>query len=112
MKLAIIALLGVCGIIVSLCPTAVAQSATRQVTLGILDSSQRAPDAGLIMALRDFGYQEHRNLTIEFRSANGHNDESPGLAAELVRLNPDVIVAAGTAVLLALKHRRRVPSRS
>ena len=103
MKLATIALLGLLGI-PSLCPIALAQSATRQVTLGILEGSATAPDTRLIRALRDLGYQQDRNLTIEFRSANGHNDELPRLAAELVRLKPDVIVGAGTPVLLALKE--------
>lgn len=43
--------------------------------------------------LRDLGWVEGRNLTIEYRWAEGRFDRLPALAAELVRLNVDVIVA-------------------
>jgi ABC-type uncharacterized transport system substrate-binding protein len=43
--------------------------------------------------LRELGYIEGRNLTIEFRSAEGFVDRLPGLAAELVRLKAHVIRA-------------------
>jgi len=103
MKLAGIVLLGVLGI-TSLVPVTLAQPAIKQVTLGVLDATGTGPSAALIAALRDLGYQEGRNLTIEFRSANGRNEELPRLAAELVSLKPDVIVATGTAVVLAVKQ--------
>jgi putative ABC transport system substrate-binding protein len=44
--------------------------------------------------LRELGYIEGRNLAIEFRNAEGQLDRLPGLAAELVRLNVNVIVTA------------------
>ncbi len=44
--------------------------------------------------LRELGYVERQNLAIEFRNAEGKSDRLPGLAAELVRLNVDVIVTA------------------
>jgi len=44
--------------------------------------------------LRELGYVEGQNLAIEFRHAEGKVDRLPGLAAELVRLNVNVIVAA------------------
>jgi hypothetical protein len=43
--------------------------------------------------LRELGYIEGRNLTIEFRSAEGFVDRLPGLAAELVQLKAHVILA-------------------
>jgi putative ABC transport system substrate-binding protein len=43
--------------------------------------------------LRDLGWVEGRNLTMEYRWAEGRFDRLPALAAELVRLNVDVIVA-------------------
>ena len=43
--------------------------------------------------LRALGYVEGRNLVIEWRYAQGHDDRLPGLAAELVRLKVDLIVA-------------------
>src|SRR5262245_57778684 len=46
--------------------------------------------------LRDLGYVEGRNIRIESRYAAGEEDRCPALAAELVRLPVDVLVAAGT----------------
>jgi putative ABC transport system substrate-binding protein len=47
-------------------------------------------------ALRDAGYVEGRNITIEYRWADGQYARLPELAAELVRLNVDVLVTHGT----------------
>jgi putative ABC transport system substrate-binding protein len=46
--------------------------------------------------LRDLGYVEGRSIIIEWRSAEGKAGRLPGLAAELVRLNVDVIVTGGS----------------
>jgi putative ABC transport system substrate-binding protein len=55
--------------------------------------------------MREHGYVEGRNITIEQRSAEGNSDRFPGLAAELVALKPDVIVvAASTPAALAAKN--------
>src|SRR5215475_7210906 len=51
--------------------------------------------------LRDLGYVEGRNLVIEYRDAEGKPERLPALAAELVALNVDVIVAPGTLAALA-----------
>jgi putative ABC transport system substrate-binding protein len=56
------------------------------------------------LGLRDHGYVEGRNITIEFRWAEDRYDRLPELAAELVRLNPDVIITYGTPGTLALKR--------
>ena len=45
--------------------------------------------------LRDLGYVEGRDVTIEWRSAEGRNDRVEALAVELVELGVDVLVAAG-----------------
>jgi putative ABC transport system substrate-binding protein len=53
--------------------------------------------------LRELGWVEGQNLVIEYRSAEGRFDRLPELAAELVRLKVDVIVAAPTPGALAAK---------
>ena len=54
--------------------------------------------------LRDLGYIEGQNVTIEYRFASGQLGRLPELAAELVRLKPDVILAPGTPASLAAKR--------
>src|SRR5213083_1663714 len=53
---------------------------------------------------RDLGYVEGQNIRFEFRSAEGHLDRLPELAAELVRLKVDVIVTWFTPTALAAKQ--------
>ena len=54
--------------------------------------------------LRELGYVEGKNIVFEFRSAEGQLDRLPGLAAELVRLKVDVIVALYVPPSLAAKQ--------
>jgi len=54
--------------------------------------------------LRDLGYVEGRNIRFEFRSAEGHLDRLPELAAELVRLKVDIIVTWFTPTAVAAKQ--------
>jgi putative ABC transport system substrate-binding protein len=54
--------------------------------------------------LRDLGYVEGRNVVIEHRSAEGKPERLPALAAELVALKVDVLVAAATLPALAAKQ--------
>lgn len=51
--------------------------------------------------MRELGYVEKGNLAIEWRFADGNYERFPGLAAELVRMKPDVIVTHSTAASLA-----------
>jgi putative ABC transport system substrate-binding protein len=53
--------------------------------------------------LRDHGWIEGKNLIIDYRSAEGHAERLPPLAAELVALKPDLIVGPSPQVALALK---------
>jgi ABC-type uncharacterized transport system substrate-binding protein len=55
---------------------------------------------GIRLALRELGYIEGQNIAIEYRFAEGKRDRVPELAAELVRLKIDIIVAAGGAVVI------------
>jgi putative tryptophan/tyrosine transport system substrate-binding protein len=54
-------------------------------------------------SLRDHGWVEGKNLIIDNRSAEGHAERLPALAAELVALKPDLLVAFGPQVAVALK---------
>jgi len=57
--------------------------------------------------LRDLGYVEGRNVVIEYRDAEGKLDRLPALAAELITLKVDVIVAASAAATMAAKQATR-----
>src|SRR5919108_3775069 len=54
--------------------------------------------------LQELGYVEGKNILIEWRSYDGHTEKRPGVAAELVRLNVDVIVAVGAGDIAAAKE--------
>ena len=54
--------------------------------------------------LREHGYVEGQGVTIEYRFAGGQVSQLPRLAAELVRLKPDIIVTPGTPASLAAKQ--------
>jgi len=70
-------------------------------------SRQSALESGrydlFLQGMRDLGYVEGKNFTLETRFADGMSDRIPGFAAELVRSKVDVIVATGTPVYHALK---------
>ncbi len=73
--------------------------------LGAASPSQYAGQmAGLRLGLRDLGYVEGKNIRIEYRWAEGSYERLPELAAELVRLNVDVIITHGTPGSLAAKR--------
>jgi putative ABC transport system substrate-binding protein len=71
-------------------------------------SRQSSLDTGrynaFVQGMRELRYVEGRNFSIEACFADGKNERLPALAAELVRLKVDVIVAAGTPVIRALQH--------
>ena len=54
--------------------------------------------------LHEFGYIERQNIVFDLRSAEGNVDSFPTLAAELVQLKVDVIVALGTPAAMAAKR--------
>ena len=89
---------------------AVAQTPSRTFRVGIL-APRRRPDSlesdyfGQIPAgLRELGYVEGRNLSIEWRFADGEYGRLPELAMGLVRAPVDVIVADGSPASLAAQH--------
>src|SRR5436309_1750535 len=60
-----------------------------------------------LQGLRELGYVEGKNILIEYRYAEGKSERFPDLAAELVRLKVDIIVANVTAGALAAKKATR-----
>ena len=61
---------------------------------------------GFRQGLREFGYVEGQNISIEYGLA-GNADQLPDAAAELVHRNVDVIIASGTPPVVAAKNATR-----
>jgi ABC-type uncharacterized transport system substrate-binding protein len=88
-----------------------AQQATKAVRIGYLAANLAASphlQEAFLQGLRDLGYVEGRNLVVEYRSAEGKLEQLPALAAELVALKVDVIVAASTPPALAAKQATKI----
>jgi putative ABC transport system substrate-binding protein len=83
------------------------QPTTKIPRIGILGSTT-ASSPGFwqvfVAGLRDLGYFEGKSIVIEWRWAEGKYDRFPELAAELVRLNVDLIVTSGTPGTQAAKQ--------
>ena len=60
-------------------------------------------EEAFLKGLREIGYVDGQNIVIEWRFAKGKEDLLPGLAAEIVQLKPDVVVAAGNQAVQAMK---------
>jgi putative tryptophan/tyrosine transport system substrate-binding protein len=73
--------------------------------IGLADSESFKKE--LQEGLRELGYVEGQNIALEFRSAEGKLERLPELAAELVRLKVDVIVALYVPSALAAKQATR-----
>ena len=85
-----------------------AQQAGKVFRIGFLGSPSAASlperNEAFRAGLRDLGYQEGRDIVIEYRWADGRLGQLPALAAELVRLKVDVIVTHGIPGILAAKQ--------
>jgi ABC-type uncharacterized transport system substrate-binding protein len=84
------------------------QVGKRVPRIGYLDGGSISANSVRIEAfrrgLRELGYVEGQNISIEWRSAEGRADRLPGLAAELVRLKVDVIVTGGAGATRPAKE--------
>jgi putative tryptophan/tyrosine transport system substrate-binding protein len=90
-----------------------AQQAARLPRLGVLLLSTPQADPQMETArraLRDLGYVEGHNLAIEYRYAEGRPERLPDLAADLVRMKPDVLfVLGGDVAPAAVKATQTIP---
>src|SRR5690242_21158778 len=84
-----------------------AQPPRAMYRIGFLGNTTAALEANLIepfrQGLRDLGYEEGRNITIEYRWAEGKYERFPALLTELVALNLDVIVTPATPSALSVQ---------
>jgi putative ABC transport system substrate-binding protein len=95
------------GMAAAMSPGARAQQPTKLPRVGILSDETPSLAAKFfepfVQGLRDLGWAEGQNIAFERRSSEGNDKTFPGLAAELVRLHPDVILAIGTPATAAAK---------
>jgi putative ABC transport system substrate-binding protein len=99
--------LTLCAVLFALCSSAEAQRSGRIPRIGLLLPYSPGPDArveAFKQGLRELGYVEGQNVTLEYRWADGKFAQLPDLAADLVRLKVDVIVAVVTQASLAAKQ--------
>ena len=90
--------LTLCAMLVALSYSASAQEPKKVPRIGYLSTFDAARDTlpeAIRLALRERGHLEGQNFAFEYRYAEGKFDRVPELAAELVRLKVDMIVAAG-----------------
>jgi len=84
-----------------------AQQPKKIPRIGFLGNSTPPLEENLVgpfrEGLRDLGYVEGKNIVIEWRWAEGKYERFPTLIAELIALNVDLIVTAGTPATIALK---------
>src|SRR5882757_10314230 len=91
------------------------QPAGRVYRIGYQSLASREQTLHFIKAfedgLRSFGYRVGENVVIEYRFADGQIERLPALAADLVRLGVDIIIASGSipSVAAAMKATTTVP---
>src|SRR5262245_16734619 len=99
--------LTLCAMLIVLCSFAEAQQSKKVPRIGLLVPSSASSDSprrdAFLQGLRDLGYVEGKNIAIEYRYTEGELDRLPDLAAELVRLNVDVIVTTAISSVRAAK---------
>jgi putative ABC transport system substrate-binding protein len=96
-----------CSMLLALPVPAWAQQAGKIFRIGFLDQSTASGSAVLVKTFRQelskLGWIEGKNITIEYRFAEGKSERLPELAADLVRLKVDLIVVSGPPPALAAK---------
>jgi len=96
-----------CALLFALCGSVDAQQTGKPFRIGFLDGGTAAGSAVLWDAFRQelskLGWSEGKNISIEYRFAEGKTDRLPELAADLVRLKVDLIVVTEPSPALAAK---------
>jgi putative ABC transport system substrate-binding protein len=99
-----IARFALCFFLIAHCAFAQAQQATKIHRIGFLTPTSLGQYGAFRQSLRELGYIEGKNLTIEYLKAEGNFTRAPARAAELVRLKVDVIVTTGATDTRAAKE--------
>jgi putative ABC transport system substrate-binding protein len=92
-------------LVIALAPLA-AQAQKKVWRIGILEPypADEPVNNEIRQYLRDLGYREGRNMTIEWRHGAGQTAAFPALAADLVRNKPDAIIAIGEPAIRAVRE--------
>jgi len=77
--------------------------AVKIARIGYLTAAASPPYQKIVQGLRELGYVEGQNISIIYRSADGNRERIAALAAELVHLNVDIILADGVQPSIAAK---------
>src|SRR4051794_39049346 len=112
--LAVSPFLALTALLIALCFSAEGQQPELNAQIGFLGATSPSVEAARIAAFRDglreLGYEEGKNIVIEWRWAEGKLQQLPVLAAELVRLKVNVLVAGGsTSTAAAKKATSKIP---
>jgi putative tryptophan/tyrosine transport system substrate-binding protein len=101
------------GTVVLAAPALVLAQAQKQFRVGILwatdEAAVKAPGGAFLAGLRDFGYIPGKNLAVDVRHARGDFSRLPALAAELVALKPDVLVAIEAVAVVLRSQTATIP---
>jgi len=90
-------------LLLALCLPVSAQQPGKIPWIGYLAGAGSGPSPAFIQGLRDLGYAEGKNISIVYRTTESRSERNADLAAELVRLKVDIIVADNTGAALAAK---------
>jgi putative ABC transport system substrate-binding protein len=108
LKNRLVGCLALCVALLGLCLPAAAQQPARIPRIGFLGAvSAQALTArldGLRLGLRELGYEEGKDIIIEYRYANGKFDRLPALASELINSKVALVLTHGEAATHALKQ--------
>jgi putative ABC transport system substrate-binding protein len=89
--------------LLSTVPFAEAQQTAKVPRIGYLAGAGSSPNQAFVQGMRDLGYIEGKNIAFVYRTTEGKSVRWPDLAAELVQLKVEIIVADGTLASVAAK---------